>query len=431
MQINYLIHELNGELVLERNTKMGKYENIVLNGIYLENTDIGTKIVYDYNAPLSIQKYIKSSDPLFVEVPGDIGDVPEEVLVIPFVGVMLTVSMLLDIGIEVSSLDRTFYDSISKLQAIYQSMYPKAGLHLSVQVKSTRLCHYQSNGKKALFFTGGVDATSALIELSGENVELLNIWGGDLRLTDSASHVELEHYLSSIQAVTGLEYHFIKTNAREMFEENALGDVCLKLLGRSKNHGWWASIAHILSMTTTVAPWAYKHKIGQHYIGSSYNPKETLTFDSNNKEFINSIRYSSAIFSIVDEQVGRNEKIGKIVQYKEKSEVPIQLKVCWQRQAGVNCSNCEKCYRTIMSIIANHGDPNVFGFKVDSLVIQKIKKFLSTNLVSTAFWKPIQDMFLSDREYWESNSQMNWILTLKLNSAQIYFIKLKQKFMDR
>lgn len=410
---------------------MGKDEKLILNHIRLESTEIGTKIVYDYMAPFSIQRYIKSSEPLFVEVPGDIGDVPEEVLTIPFVGIMLTVTMLLDIEIQVPALDRTFYNSISKLETVYQSMYPKSGLRLSVKAKSTRLCQYQSSGKKSLFFTGGVDATSALTEFVEENVELLNIWGGDLRLTDSDSHVELDYYLSTIQAASGLEYHFIKTNAREMFEENALGDVCLKVLGHSNNHGWWASIAHILSMTTTVAPWAYKQQISQHYIGSSYNPKETATFDSNNKEFVNSIRYSSAVFSIVDEKIGRNEKIGKIIQYKEKSGVPIQIKVCWQRQAGVNCSNCEKCYRTIMGILANHGDPNEFGFQVDNLVILKIKEFLSTNVVSTAFWKPIQDAFLSDREYWEDNSQMNWILTIKLNSARVYFLKLKQKLRDR
>ena len=410
---------------------MEKDEKLILNHICLESTEIGTKIVYDYTAPFSIKRYIKSSEPLFVEVPGDISDVPEEVLTIPFVGIMLTVTMLLDIEIQVPALDRTFYNSISKLETVYQSMYPKSGLRLSVKAKSTRLCHYQSSGKKVLFFTGGVDATSTLTELVEENVELLNIWGGDLRLTDSDSHEELDYYLSTIQAASGLEYHFIKTNAREMFEENALGDVCLKVLGHSNNHGWWASIAHILSMTTTVAPWAYKQQISQHYIGSSYNPKETATFDSNNKEFVNSIRYSSAVFSIVDEKVGRNEKIGKIIQYKEKSGVPIQLKVCWQRQAGVNCSNFEKCYRTIMGILANRGDPNVFGFQVDNLVILKIKEFLSTNVVSTAFWKPIQDAFLSDREYWEDNSQMNWILTIKLNSARVYFLKLKQKLRNR
>ena len=84
-----------------------------------------------------------------------------------------------------------------------------------------------------------------------------------------------------------------------------------------------------------------------------------------------------------------------------------------------------------MGILANHGDPNEFGFRVDNQVILKIKEFLSTNVVSTAFWKPIQDAFLSDREYWEDNSQMNWILTIKLNSARVYFLKLKQKLRDR
>lgn len=399
---------------------------ITLNKIELKSTAMGTKVCYDYNISDAMKQYICGNHSLFVEYPGNLSNVPDAVLAIPFVGVMLTVTMLLDIGIKVPVLDQQFHDSIRNMEQVFQNMYPKAKLQAAVIPGRTEVCTFTPSGKSSLFFTGGVDATSALAELAEEKPVLINIWGGDLRLTDDASHVELEAYLNRLTNHIGTDYCFIKTNAREMFEETKLGHLCEKLLGHRFNHGWWASVAHILSMTATIAPFVWQQQIGMHFIGSSYDGK-TKTFDSNNEDLIAAIRYAACDFRMVDSSLGRNEKVGKIIRYRNITDAPLQLKVCWQRTAGVNCSACEKCYRTIMNILANRGDPNNYGFSVDADTLKQIQAYLHTNPVSSAFWFPIQHAFLAERDFWESVPEVSWILKARINSPAVYLRKLKRK----
>ena len=82
-------------------------KKLVLNQIKLEPTKVGTRILYDYSAPKSLLEYIKG-EPLFIEFPGDVSNVPQAILAIPFVGIMLTVAMLLDVEIHVPELDNVF-----------------------------------------------------------------------------------------------------------------------------------------------------------------------------------------------------------------------------------------------------------------------------------------------------------------------------------
>ena len=202
-----------------------------------------------------------------------------------------------------------------------------------------------------------------------------------------------------------------------MFEENELGTKC-EMLGHRNNHGWWASIAHILSMTSVLAPYAYLKRMSVIYIGSSW---DGTTTDSNNEEFVNSIKYGNSRFEIVDEYVDRIEKVKRIISFRNRYSTSLELKVCWKRIAGKNCCRCEKCYRTIMEIICNHEDPNYFGFRVDEETIKCIQYYLKNNVVNTGFWQSIIDGFKKDAEYWRKNKEMSWILSVKLNNPLILF----------
>ena len=251
-----------------------------------------------------------------------------------------------------------------------------------------------------------------------------------MRLTDDASHAELETYLNELTSHIGMDYCFIKTNAREMFDENALGYLCERLLGHQRNHGWWASIAHVLSMSATVAPWLWLNRISTHYIGSSYDG-QIKTLDANNDDIVNAIKVCSCQLSMADSTMDRNAKIKKIIQYRQKTNAQIQLKVCWRRVAGKNCSACEKCYRTIMSIISNHANPNDYGFCVNTKVLHEIKKFLKANTVNVGFWKTIQQSFVEEKDYWETIPEVSWILKIRLNSLSVYAHKMRRKVLGQ
>ena len=407
-------------------------DGIILKNICVEKEKYWWKVRYDYQAPDRFKKYIKGENYLFVEFPASEKDIiPEGILAVPFVGIMLTATMLMGIKIKVRELDETFTKNLKNIETIFQNIYHTEKIKINVSPQKTIPCSYTASEQRSLFFTGGVDATSALVSTFSKKPLLINIWGGDLRLTDQASHEELEQYLNRLTSAMGLEFCFVKTNAREMFDENALGELCLKILGRKYNHDWWSSIAHILSMVTTVAPLMYSRKIKEHYIGSSYEITSE-TFDSNNEQLVNAIKYSSSNFHIVDEELERNEKVKRIIQHEKalsdagEKVPPIELKVCWNRQAGKNCCECEKCYRTIMNIIVNHGNPAELGFPVNHKVFENMKEYLSTKKVNRAFWIPIQKEFLKEKTYWETNEDISWILHIKINSYKVYMNRINE-----
>lgn len=267
-----------------------------------------------------------------------------------------------------------------------------------------------------------------MIGLLEKRPTLVNIWGGDLRFTDEDSHRELEQYLDTVTEYLNLEYCFIKTNAREMFCENELEELTIGHGGKALNHGWWATIAHTLSMTSATIPWLLNENISKVYFGSSYQEGK-VTYDANNVELLHAMSSEYYRIECADISLERNDKVTKIVHWKQETKAPIELKVCWRRVAGKNCSSCEKCYRTILNILSNHGDPNEFGFEVDANVLLGIKKYLETHRVGTAFWKPIQDAFLADKEYWCTKSEISWILDVKFNSIKTLLPRVQRKLL--
>lgn len=305
---------------------------------YLELTDIkvvggGGRIEYTYSVPARLKKYLRHYGPLYVEYPQgcDLSTVPESLLTVPFVSSFLSVTMLLKLGLKVKELDLDYYESIPRIRAAYKRMFPYLNLWFDVVVESTRKNKYEPVGRPSLFFTGGLDATSALVEKNSERPLLVNIWGGDISTNDNASHKELEEYLNRVSRDMCTDYVFIKSNLRELFDEQKVTRICATKILPWQNHGWWASIAHILSMSALIAPLAYALKIGCHYVASSYDAK-SKTFDANNESLLDAIKFSSCKLIPVDSDLERNGKARKIIKFCNDNNIRFDLKVCWYRK---------------------------------------------------------------------------------------------------
>lgn len=384
-------------------------------------------VKYEYIYPLRYERYLSGNGTFFVEYPDDVKteSIPRSILAIPFVGNMLTVSMLLDIPIEVPELDETFYQSIGSIKAAYKRMFPY--LRLNFDVRAVRVVDNTNTAvgnRKTLFFTGGLDATGALVRVADIHPTLVNIWGGDVSTTDEKTHANLAGYLSGISKAFDTDYAFIKYNGREMYNERKVTRLCATRILPWQNHGWWASFAHILSMVTAYAPYAYDKHVTEHYIASSYESRSSA-FDANNETLLDAIRFADCRMVSVDKEADRTQKAKCIIDFQKKEHVSIKLKVCWYRHAGENCSECEKCYRTILDILVNHGNPNDFGFKADSETYAKIRQFVEQNYVNTGYWKPIQEEFRKERAFWMSQPDIYWILDCRFNRLPTLLRKIR------
>lgn len=401
---------------------------IVLNKIALSSQTV----TYNFSVPNALRNHINpnyitqdNNCTLFIELPNGVSaeEIPEAVLSIPFIGTMLGVAMLYQIPIKVKDVDANYFESIKKIETIFKKMYSKGNLNLIVE--SERITEVKASEKEpttSVFFTGGVDATSALIEVIDKMPLLINIAGGDIALSNQKAHENLKKYFQLLKKeIDGLDYCFVKSNCREFFREYTFDKICKKFIARELWWGYWASIAHIVVMTAIIAPTVYSKNITRHYIGSSHSSQDSA-FDGNNEELINAISYGNCKFISADADLDRNDKVKKIVDYSRNRHVNFKLQVCWQKKEGLNCCECEKCYRTMMNILSAHGDPNKFGLRYDGNKMREIKSFLETTPIKLSYWTPTQSVFKTERGSYK-DTELEWFVDFKFNRPKTYMYK--------
>ncbi len=366
---------------------------------------------------------------LIVEYPQgvNVDVIPSSIKAIPFVGVMFGICLIFDGIIKCYDLDREFFDSINKQIDVFQNLYQFQLYHMRV------ICEKKANFLKgncegaALLFTGGVDATSALASTSKETTELINIYGGDILLSDVNSQNYFVEYAKEISRFFGLTFSCIKSNCRELFREPTLDNFfLLHFVGEKEWHGYWASIGHVIAMVSVTAPLLWDRKINKCYLGSTYSKNE-VSFDANHIDVISNLSFFGCKVIQKDSDLTRIEKIRKIAKFEQDSRYNISLSVCWNKTNGKNCCKCEKCLRTIMEIEAAGENPYKFGFDVTENTYNDVYNLLLGNRPNPSFWgdiiKEINNRNMTD------DCQYRWIKEYDMQSDCIFFppYNLKEK----
>ena len=115
-------------------------DDIILKNICVEKEKYWWKVRYDYQAPDRFKKYINGENYLFVEFPASEKDIiPEGILAVPFVGIMLTATMLMGIKIKVRELDETFTKNLKNIETIFQNIYHTEKIKINVSPQKTIL----------------------------------------------------------------------------------------------------------------------------------------------------------------------------------------------------------------------------------------------------------------------------------------------------
>ena len=77
-------------------------------------------------------------------------------------------------------------------------------------------------------------------------------------------------------------------------------------------------------------------------------------------------------------ELSRQQKIRVIVDAKKEADVQVNLRVCSFKEE--NCNQCEKCFRTMIEIVAEGGNVNDFGFHIEGSFCEALKAFLKNNV---------------------------------------------------
>ncbi len=377
------------------------------------------RIEYDYEINGRWKEFLKVEDKMFIEYDTNIESVPDEIAIIPLICDILPIAWVFNLKIKIDSIDKQFYDSIPEIKKGYSDMYPTIPMLGNIEIKEIKETNYIPNGAISLF-SGGVDAFDTLFRHIEEKPTIVTIWGADIKLEDKKGWNIVKEYDIEIANKYNLQYSLIKTNFRTCIDEGALSLYVANLI----NKEWWHDFQHGIAILGITAPVAYSRRYGKIYIASSFTEKQKGKYTCASDPTIdNHFKFASCRAIHDGYECNRQDKIYNICRYLENNNDKINLRVCWKSTGGENCCNCEKCYRTILGIIAEKKDPNDFGFKftkeIRNKMVKRLPKIIKNNPITR--YECIQKRFKENYTFENVPSDLEWFLTIKIKNRKRIF----------
>lgn len=323
-------------------------------------------------------------------------NVPDGVLVIPFVCNVLPIIWLTDSILVLEELDTQFFESINEFKKGYINMYPDCEFKGAIEVRNIIDCTKEREEKSIVFFSSGVDAYYTLLSHIHEKPYLMTIWGSDIPYKDYDGWNTLYSFINEEASKLGLPLLTVRSNFREFISESLLTEE----LHQNLHDEWWHGAQHGIGLIGHAAPVCCLYKIKTVYIAASYC-KEARHTCASDPSIDNYVRYCG-VSTVHDGFISRQKKIEMITKKAAAENIPVHLHVCWKTTTGRNCCVCEKCMRTIMGIFAEGMWPSDYGFPDDESVYKKstnlCKYEIDYNEIVMPLWLQIQKRAVINRD---------------------------------
>lgn len=398
----------------------------MINEIKVKNIQIfQNKVIYDYDISGDWEIYFINATKMEICYSEDVTNVPKSVHMVPFLSNILPIVWLCDAVLYVDEIDKDFFDNLELVKKGYREMYPMFEFKGKIVAANVEKNVVKEQNKTAAFFSGGVDAYTTLFRHIEENPFLVTIWGADIKLNDVEGWKNVENHICNVSQEYGLEYFVIKTNFRSVINEAKLDQ-----LVKASKDGWWHGFQHGIALIGNIAPLAYIKQIGYTYIASSYPEKMKGRYTCASDPTIdNYVKYCGCETIHDAYELDRQEKIRFLVKQKEEQNRTLHLRVCWISTGGKNCCRCEKCYRTILEIVSEGGDPNEYGFIWDKQHIKSCKKAMLNNITLEEFaieqyYYPIQPRMIENRTKIINYEEYKWLLDIDFSKYNNYPMKV-------
>lgn len=390
-------------------------ENLVLQKIEIE----GTTVKYHFYATGYISTLFKEQI-MFCNFGMDVSDVPKSILSIPFVGAFVALAWIIDANIWVPELDRTFYEAMKSVKNAFQEMH--YDFTFKGRLVPSRLVDnvITKSDNSMLLFGGGIDAHCSFIRNKGHISHLINIQGW-YESTDSENkpaNKEIKH-CEQVAISNGIQSIFVKSNFASILKIDQIDRKYRDALHES----WWHGFQHAMAFITIAIVPAFFVGISNLIIGSSNTVGDKVACAS---DITTDSEYRFAGFgSVVHDgfELSRQQKVEIIVQHQKRTQKPYPLEVCSFNNQ--NCCKCEKCFRTIIEIIAEGGEISDFNFNIDEPLISYFTKILYSHLglwgmdfERKIYWN---STFARIHENWDNIKEKdfcNWLLNFDFDKAK-------------
>ena len=377
----------------------------------------GRQVEIRFSCSKRLEKYL-SADTFYMEYDVAVDDVSRGLLAVPAVSAFVPLAWATGADIYVEEMDETFLRSLEDVKAVMRRWHPS--FSFATEVVAAEVVHNEFHGKNyGLLFSGGLDSVVSYIRNRGLKPHLLSIWGLDVLTERRALWKRVEMALSEFAEREGVPIHFIKSNARQLFNE--------PLLSVEFGESWWVRVSHGLTTIGLCAP-LVAEGIGTVLIAS------TRSF-----QHVGEVRYPLGSSPLVDNRISwadvkvihdsydlnRQQKIKHVLKPFTETEYHPLLRVCTDPMQTLNCGRCRKCLNTIVGLVLEGIDPNRCGFKVNGETLTFLKRsFLEREFVvfehdfvapefiwRTDEWKEIQAEIPSSLDFDDCGSErfFSWL----------------------
>ncbi|OEK08465.1 hypothetical protein A8C32_03170 [Flavivirga aquatica] len=378
--------------------------------------DDGKKVLFDYAITgNNIQKYFNLKDLYYAKYDENVSDVPNSILVIPFLSSIMPIAWFAGFDVEVPEVDEDFFDALKLVKIEFEKQF--SDYNLTGNLIVNKVTKNKIDGDKAvMLFSGGVDAYATYIRIYDQTPDLVTILGADIEIDDHSQWQSFTGFIEDEELLKNNEKQYIETNVRTFYTYQ------VELL--LKDIGWWGKVQHGLSLIGALAPISYIKSYKNIYIASSYTEQIDIAWGSTPK-IDEKISWASSRVFHDGYELKRQDKVDLITTFSSAKNTNFKLRVCYSElRSEFNCSKCEKCYRTILGIILNGENPNNYGFNVDENVYSNIFKNLNNGSASKGmqyFWWELMEKAKSSKSIFTFTDESKEKIQLdRIRSGEIH-----------
>jgi hypothetical protein len=331
---------------------------------------VNNRLTVKFSCSGALEKFFKKNV-FLVEYDVSIEDIPEAILIIPFLGTVCPIAWVTKADVYVETIDETYLHALPKVKRTFQRFYPKMRFSGEIHAKNIVKPDVTLHSKRMMLFSGGLDSVVTYIRHKNEKPILTSIHGADVPLGNRDAWSQLVESLKAFSDNTGSRLRPIRSNFKSMLNELVL-DVCYN---RYVPDSWYYGVGHGLALLSLCAPIAFKEKVGKLYIASSQTKDDTSPLGSH-PDIDNNVEWTGTKVVHDGYELNRQEKIKVLADYIKTTGHKVYIRSCWELDRGDNCSRCEKCSRTIVGLLLEDIDPNECGYVVNADTFSWIKQNL-------------------------------------------------------
>jgi len=330
----------------------------------------GSHLTIDFECRGQISKFFQTNQ-FYADYNTSIQAVPEEILVIPFLGAVLPIVWANHAVICVDAIDEIFLESMEAYKRSLQKLYPKLSLGGRLVAKHASKQNLGFQSKSMMLFSGGVDSLATYVRHRNERLTLVCVHGGDISLRDNVAWKNSIVPIGEFARNNKSPLRTVRSNFKEMVDF-----LMLRVFDDyiEEDNNWWGRIMHGLAMLGLCAPLAYVQGIGKLYIAASHTSELPEGWGSH-PLLDNNVKWAGTQVLHDGFELSRQEKLLVISEYVKNDDGQVMLRCCFDSVGG-NCGHCEKCSRTIVGLELAGLDPSKHGFKVEADTFLRIKREL-------------------------------------------------------